>query len=129
MELRPSNTSLQFPGSKTFQKQIIIHSFTPKKDFSLYKEFQINMSKYYHKHGAVDQGKDSKRPSKRTWTDREYHYHNSADVSHKDLKMYCDTNQFPSLPFCGLYPNPHGARSSSKHYHLRFDTKLGRAIC
>ena len=43
--------------------------------------------------------------------------------------MYCNTNQFPALPFCGPYPNPHGARGLIKHYHLLFDPKLGRLIC
>ena len=67
--------------------------------------------------------------SKTKWTDREYHVQDNADVAHNDVKMYCDTNQFPTLPFYGSHPNPHGARGSSKHYHLRFDPKLGHDIC
>ena len=67
--------------------------------------------------------------SKRKWTGREYHVQYNADVSHKDVKMYCDTNQFPALPFCGPHPKPHGARGLSKHYNLRFDPKLGHGIC
>ena len=43
--------------------------------------------------------------------------------------MYCDTNQLPVLPFCGPYPKPHGERRLIKHYHLRFDPKLGHLIC
>ena len=43
--------------------------------------------------------------------------------------MYCDTNQFTTLLFCGPHQKPHGARGFSKHYHLRFDTKLGHDIC
>ena len=43
--------------------------------------------------------------------------------------MYCDTNQFPALPFFGPHPKPRGARGLSKHYHLRFDQKLGHGIC
>ena len=43
--------------------------------------------------------------------------------------MYCDTNQFPKLTFCGSNPKPHIARGLSKHYHLRFDPKLGHGIC
>ena len=39
--------------------------------------------------------------------------------------MYCDTNQ----PFFCPHPKPHGARGLSKHYHLRFDPKLGHGIC
>ena len=63
--------------------------------------------------------------SKRKWTDREYHVKDNADVVHKYLKMYCDTNQ----PFFCPHPKPHGARGLSKHYHLRFDPKLGHGIC
>ena len=44
------------------------------------------------------------------------------------MKIYCDTNQFPALPFCGPHPKTHGARGLSKHYHLCFDTKLGHGI-
>ena len=43
--------------------------------------------------------------------------------------MYCNKNQLPALPFGGSHPKPHGSRGSSKHYHLRFDPKLGRGIC
>ena len=43
--------------------------------------------------------------------------------------MYCNKNQFPSLPFCGPYSKPHVARGLSKHYHLSFDPKLGNGVC
>ena len=62
-------------------------------------------------------------------TDRDYHFQDNADVSHKDMKIYCDTNQFPALPFCGSYPKPHGERGLSKHYHIRFDPNIGHGIC
>ena len=42
--------------------------------------------------------------------------------------MYCDTNQFPELPFCGPHPNPHGERGLNKHYYLRFFQKIGHGI-
>ena len=45
----------------------------------------------------------------------------NADVAHKDVKMYCDTNQSPTLKFCGSHPKPHRAMGLSNHYHLRFD--------
>ena len=47
----------------------------------------------------------------------------------KDVKMYCNKNQFPSLPFYGSHSKPHGARGLGKHYHLRFDSKLGIREC
>ena len=65
----------------------------------------------------------------RKWTDRQYHVPDNADIAHKYVKMYCNTNQFPSLLFCGLYSKPRSARVLSKNYYLRFDPKLGNGIC
>ena len=42
--------------------------------------------------------------------------------------MYCNTSQFPELSFFGPHYKSHGARGLSKHYHLRFDTKLDMGI-
>ena len=56
-------------------------------------------------------------------------FQGNVDVSHKDVKIYCDTNKLPTLPFCDSYPKPHGSRGVGKHYHLRFDTNLGHGIC
>ena len=61
--------------------------------------------------------KNRKRAIKIKWIDREYHVQDNADVTHKDVKIYCDTNQFPALSFCGPNPKPRGARRLSKHYH------------
>ena len=58
------------------------------------------------------------------WTDRQYHVQDNADVAHQDVRMYCNTNQLPELPFCGPHSKPYGARGFSKHYHFRFDPKL-----
>ena len=33
----------------------------------------------------------------RKWTNRQYHVQDNADVEHKYVKMYCNTNQFPEL--------------------------------
>ena len=43
--------------------------------------------------------------------------------------MNCDTNQFPTLQFCGTHPHPHCARGLIKHDHLRFGPKLVHGIC
>ena len=43
--------------------------------------------------------------------------------------MYCDTNQFPPLPFCYPHPKTYVTRGFIKHYNLRFDPKLGNGIC
>ena len=61
----------------------------------------------------------------RKWTDREYYVQDNNDVEQKDVKMYCNTNQFPELSFSVPNSKHHGGRGSSKHYHLRFDPKLG----
>ena len=47
----------------------------------------------------------------------------------KDVKMYCNTNQFPTLPFCGSHPKPRGSRGLVKNYHIRFYPNLGNGIC
>ena len=65
----------------------------------------------------------------RTWTEREYHVQYNASVELKDVKMYCNTNQFPTLPFCGPHSKPHGTRGLGKYYHLCFDTKLAMGEC
>ena len=45
------------------------------------------------------------------------------------IKIYCNKNQFQALPSCGPYHKPHVSRGLSKHYHLRFDPKLGMGVC
>ena len=65
----------------------------------------------------------------RKWTERNYHVQENASVELKDVKMYCNTNQFPAIPLCVPHSKPHGARGLSKHYHLRFDPKLGMGVC
>ena len=61
----------------------------------------------------------------RKWTERKYPVQDDASVELKYVKMYCNTNQFPVLPFYGPHSKPHGARGLGKHYHLHFDPKLG----
>ena len=63
------------------------------------KELQRNLSKENQKHGVIDNVKYRKIYSKIKYTDREHHVQDNADVVHKYLKIYCDTNQFIALPF------------------------------
>ena len=65
----------------------------------------------------------------RKWTYRQNHVKYNAEVAHQYVKMYCNTNQFPELPFCGPNTKPHGTRGLSKHDNLRFDTKLCNGVC
>ena len=44
------------------------------------------------------------------WTDRQHHDQDNADVAQKDVKIYCTTNQFPALPFCGTHYKHYGAK-------------------
>ena len=122
-------STVQLPGSKIFERHIIMHSCTPKKDVSLDKGFQIHLSNDDCKHVVIDQGENRKRSSKRKWTDIEYHFQDNYDVAHKYVKMYCDTNQLPALTSCGSHSNPCGARNLGKHYHICFDPNLGNGIC
>ena len=87
------------------------------------------MSKDDFKHGVIDKVKYGERSSKRKWIDREYHVQDNTDVAHKYVKIYCDTNQLPTLTFCGSHKNPHGERGLGKHHCLRFDPNLGHRIC
>ena len=61
--------------------------------------------------------------------ERQYPVQDNADVSHKYVKNYCNTNQFPVLKSCGPYSKPHGARGMSKNYHLRLYPKLVNGVC
>ena len=61
----------------------------------------------------------------RKWTKIKYHVQDNAAVELKDVKIYCNTNQFPELLFSIPHSKPHGARGLSKHYNLSFYPKLG----
>ena len=106
-----------------------MHTGTQKDDVSLAQELQEHLEKQHRQNGVFYQGKNNKQFMQRKWTDRQYHVQDNADVAHQDVKMYFNTNQLPLLTFCGTYSKPHGARGSSKHYHLSFDPKLGNGIC
>ena len=81
-------SKVQLPGSKTFDSQILMYSCTHKNDVSLAKQFENICLRI-----TFDKVKYRKRASKIKWTDREYHVQYNADVAHKDVKMYCDTNE------------------------------------
>ena len=40
----------------------------------------------------------------------------NAGVAQKDIKMFCDTTQFPSLQFCGPHTKPHSVRGLNNPY-------------
>ena len=63
---------------------------------------------------------NTKTISEINWTDREYSLRYNADVAQKEVKMYCNTKQFPSLSFCGPNSKPHGARRLSVMVYVTF---------
>ena len=111
------------PGSVMFYSHIKVHTGTENKDLSLAHEFKNHLEGEHRKNGAIDQGKSRKRSMERKCIERKYNVQDNAVVELKDVKMYCNTNQFPELLFCGPHSKPHGARGSSNHYNLRFDPK------
>ena len=94
-----------------------LHTSTEKKDVSLAREFKDHLEGEHHKNGVIDQGKPRKIFMNRKWTEIKYHVQDNADVELKDVTMYCNTNKFPTLPFCGPNTKPHGARGLGKNYH------------
>ena len=114
-------STIQLTISNIFDSQIQMHTGKPKYDVSLAKEFQHQPTKNNHKYGVIDHGKYKIRFMKRKFTYRQYHVQDNDAVAHQDAIMYCNTNQFPELPFCGPHSKPHGARGLSKHYCLCFD--------
>ena len=122
-------STVQLLGTKGYDTQMVIHTGTCTYNVSLANEFQKHLSTAAQKHGVIYQGKYKKRPSKKNCTEREYHVKNDASVAHKDMKIFCNTNQFTSFPFCGPHTKPHDVRGLSKNRHMRFDTKLGHGIC
>ena len=92
-------SKFQLPGSVRFDSQIKIHTGTENKDVSLAKEFKDRLEEEHSQNGAIDQVKSRKRFTERKWTERKYHVQDNASVELKDVKMYCNTNKFPELPF------------------------------
>ena len=78
---------------------------------------------------CVIRGGGNKQFMERKWTDIQYHVQDNADVSHQDVRIYCNTNQFPEWPFGGTHSKTRGARRLIKNYHLRSDTKIGNGVC
>ena len=98
-----------------------MHIDNQKYDVSLAKEFQHHLKNEHRKNGVFDQGKNNKQFMERKWTDKQYLVQDNSDFSHQDVKIYCNTSQFPELPFFGPHSKPQSAMGLSKHYHLRFD--------
>ena len=79
-----------------------MHTGTENKYVSLAQEFKNNLEEEQRQNDAIYQWKPRKRFMEIKWTEIKYHVQENASVELKDVKMYCNTNQFPELPFCGL---------------------------
>ena len=86
------------------------------------------MSNELRRNGIIDDGKHKKFQEKK-WIYREYNMQKTTDVEHQDVQMYCTTNQFPTLSFCGSHKKTHGERILGKHYNMRFFTKIRHGTC
>ena len=122
-------SKVQLHGSVRFDSQIKMHTGTKNKYVSLAKGFKDNLEGEHCQNGSIDQGKPRKIFTERKYTERNYHVQDNAAAELKYVRMYCNTNQFPALPFYGAHTKPHGARGLSRYYHLRFDPKLGMGVC
>ena len=103
-------SKVQLLGLVRFYSQIKIHTGTENKDVILAQGFKNNLEGEHRQNGAIYQGKSRKRFMEIKWIEIKYHVQDHALVELKDVKMYCNTNQFPALPFCGSYSKPHDAR-------------------
>ena len=88
-------STVQLPGSNRFDSQMQMHTGNQKDDVSLAKELQHFMTKNNRKNGVIDQVKYKKQYMERKWTYRQYHVQDNSYVEKQDLKIYCNTNQFP----------------------------------
>ena len=94
-------SKVQLPGSIRFDSQIKMHAGTENKHVSLAKESKDHLEGEHRQNGVIDQVKSRTRFMKRKWTERKYHVQDNASVELKDVNIYCNTNNFPALPFCG----------------------------
>ena len=56
-------------------------------------------------------------------------YKKTKMLNHPDVKIYCTKNHFTQFPPSPPQNKPHGAHGLGKHYHMRFNTKLGHVTC
>ena len=121
-------SNVQLTVSYRFDPQMQMQNGSQKYCVSLSKELNTIWQKSINKNGVFDQGR-KKLFMERKLTYRQYHVQDNADVSQKDVKIYCNTNKLPGFSFCVPHSKPHGAGGLSKHYHLRFAPKIGNVVC
>ena len=102
-------SNVQLPGSNRFDSHMQMNTVNQKYDVSSAKEFQQHITKDHRKNGVFGQVKYNKISMERKFTDIQYHVQDNPDVAHQYVRMYCNTNQFPALPFRVPHYKPHGA--------------------
>ena len=67
---------------------------------------------------------------KRKYNHGHYHFVETLrTVKHGGVKIFCKKNLGPNIDFKGRHPPPYGAQVTLRHYHCRFDPKLGKDMC
>ena len=64
-------STVQLPGEKLYDTQMIMHTGTFTSNVILTNEFQKHLSTVAWKHGVIDQGQLKKWASKKKWTEKE----------------------------------------------------------
>ena len=80
-------SNVKIPRSKIFDSQILVHSCTQNNYVSLAKEFQKHLYTEHRKNGVIDQGKYTKRASKRKLADIKYPVQDNSDVAQNHLSL------------------------------------------
>ena len=93
-------SKVQLTGSVRFDSQIKIYTGNESKYLILAKELKDHLERDHRQNGVIDQGKPRKIFMERKWTERKYHVQDNTAVELKYVKMYCNKNKFPELPFC-----------------------------
>ena len=87
---------MKLTGIQSFDKKIVMHTSEHNDDVIQSSILLLIMGR-------------KKRSGEKKWTNREYHVKNNENFQHRDVKMYCTTNQFTQLSFCGPTKKPYGA--------------------
>ena len=122
-------SSVKFPGSATKNWMKVMHTSMINKYISIDREYQKLLLDSTQCIGLIDHEKYRKWPSKRKWSDHEYHIQGNKDVQHKEAKILCDSKKFQEFPFRGPHKKPHWVRGLSTYNHLQIDHKLGHGRC
>ena len=118
-------SNMQVPGSRGYDNLMAIHTSTNREEVSIARQCQEHLSETTRKNGVIDQGNYIKQESKHKWNYSKYCVKKTYDVTHRSVKMSCDTTQFPVFPFGGPHTKSHVMWGLINHYYLLLDAKIG----